>query len=564
MTRILLLVAVFGGVTGCAVDQESERSLTLAAASTMRDAAGIAEERLGVPADLVLALAWVETQWAGVPADAHEDHDGVHAEQVVGVGGIRPWLGGDLLAEAERALGATREDIDADPALGVLATAVVLRELALARHGEVPSDAGAYYEVLGDYLALDHDRVRRAYAERVLAVLEHGVQARAESGEEITVHARAVEVPERVAGAQGYHHAEYEGAHWVPAREGHYRVGRSGYEVTHIIIHTMQGTYEGAISWFRSASNPYYTSTQYLIRSSDGDITQMVHESDTAHHIGGWNPWTIGIEHEGWVEDPGRWYTETMYQSSARLVRHLCDKYGVPIDREHILGHVEVPGASHTDPGPGWDWDHYMDLVHAAGGPPLPAFAATFVGEEYPAEMIEGDKAVVWFELQNDGARTWSLDTTRLGTVGDRPSPFVSPENWLSDHRATPPDHSTYTTGTVGRFTFEIIAPEVDAEETLTETFQLVDESGEVFGPEIPMTIRVLPRDGGELPPVEPPVSPDPGTDPDPDPATDPMERPGTGMGMVEGGCSAAGSSPGVPLPLFAILLLVLWRGRVR
>ena len=35
----------------------------------------------------------------------------------------------------------------------------------------------------------------------------------------------------------------------------------------------------------------------------------------------------------------------------------------VPADREHLVGHAEVPGADHTDPGPYWDWDRYIGLV---------------------------------------------------------------------------------------------------------------------------------------------------------------------------------------------------------
>lgn len=49
-----------------------------------------------------------------------------------------------------------------------------------------------------------------------------------------------------------------------------------------------------------------------------------------------------------------------MYRSSAALTAHLADTYGMPKDRTHIVGHNEVPGATHTDPGQYWDWDHYI------------------------------------------------------------------------------------------------------------------------------------------------------------------------------------------------------------
>ena len=111
-----------------------------------------------------------------------------------------------------------------------------------------------------------------------------------------------------------------------------------------------------------------------MLRSSDGEITQMVSEANTAWHAGNllYNRRSIGLEHEGWVTDAS-WFTDAMYESSARLVAHLCDKYGIPKDRDHIIGHHEVPdpynpgqygGAGHhTDPGSLWDWNRYIALI---------------------------------------------------------------------------------------------------------------------------------------------------------------------------------------------------------
>jgi hypothetical protein len=45
------------------------------------------------------------------------------------------------------------------------------------------------------------------------------------------------------------------------------------------------------------------------------------------------------------------------------LVTDIILRTDVTLDRDHIVGHVEVPGATHTDPGTGWDWDRYMGYV---------------------------------------------------------------------------------------------------------------------------------------------------------------------------------------------------------
>ncbi|MFD8961334.1 N-acetylmuramoyl-L-alanine amidase, partial [Streptomyces anulatus] len=52
-----------------------------------------------------------------------------------------------------------------------------------------------------------------------------------------------------------------------------------------------------------------------------------------------------------------------MYLRSARLTADICDRHGIPKDREHIVGHHEVPGSDHTDPGVHWDWERYLRLV---------------------------------------------------------------------------------------------------------------------------------------------------------------------------------------------------------
>ena len=69
---------------------------------------------------------------------------------------------------------------------------------------------------------------------------------------------------------------------------------------------------------------------------------------DVAWHAGNWyvNAKSIGMEHEGFLTEPDAWYTEAMYRSSARLVKYLADKYDIPLDRQHILGHDNVPGTT--------------------------------------------------------------------------------------------------------------------------------------------------------------------------------------------------------------------------
>ncbi|MCA9608845.1 MAG: N-acetylmuramoyl-L-alanine amidase, partial [Myxococcales bacterium] len=485
MRRALLPTLVLTLLAGCAPPEgaiPAEGELR-----TLTEAAEWGESEHGVPASLTLAVGWVETRWQLPDADA--DAHGMPA--LVGVGGLRPWLESDPVGVAADALGMSREALSRDPARSLLGTAIVLRRLAEAR-GAVPpaDDPGAWAEVLGDYAGLESREARESYADDVFGVIRRGVEGTGPSGEAIVLHSAAVRLPDGVGAALEYLDAEYPGARWVPASSTNYSTRSAS--IDRIVIHTTQGSYAGAISWFQNPSAN--VSAHYVIRSSDGQVTQMVRESLKAWHVGNYNSRSIGIEHEGYVSDPGRWYTESMYRASAALTRHLCTKYGIPMDRTHIIGHSEAPGATHTDPGSGWDWGRYMDMVR--GVPEGPAYDASYSGQSVPAEMTSGDREVAWVEMRNDGRATWSLDNTRIGTSApqDHASPFFDAENWMNDHRASGADHSDYSTGRVGRFTFMVTAPEVTEDTTITDTFRLVQEGVTWFGPEVTLSILVHPR----------------------------------------------------------------------
>ncbi|MFJ4499628.1 N-acetylmuramoyl-L-alanine amidase [Streptomyces sp. NPDC088864] len=158
---------------------------------------------------------------------------------------------------------------------------------------------------------------------------------------------------------------DYPAAHWVPASTSNYTVSSrpSAYPVDYVVIHVTQETFSDTISIFRNPAKK--VSAHYVVRSGDGYIDQCVREKDIAWHAGNWdyNTRSIGIEHEGWVDQPA-YFTTPLYEKSALLTASICDRYGIPKDRAHILGHAEVPGADHTDPGPHWDWVRYIRLVN--------------------------------------------------------------------------------------------------------------------------------------------------------------------------------------------------------
>jgi N-acetyl-anhydromuramyl-L-alanine amidase AmpD len=146
---------------------------------------------------------------------------------------------------------------------------------------------------------------------------------------------------------------------WIPAASSNYDVGRTQ-AIRAIVIHETDGSYISAVNWFQNPRSR--VSSHYLVRAWGGGITQFVAEGDTAYHARVANPWSIGIEHE-YNPRQGIWHTDSQYRSSALLVCAIAKRYGIPADRAHIIGHNEVPGTDHSDPGPTWNWTYYMSLV---------------------------------------------------------------------------------------------------------------------------------------------------------------------------------------------------------
>ncbi|MGW1027474.1 N-acetylmuramoyl-L-alanine amidase [Streptomyces sp. NPDC002577] len=159
---------------------------------------------------------------------------------------------------------------------------------------------------------------------------------------------------------------DFRGAQWVAASSANRRRADrpDDYRIDRVVIHVAQGSYASTLKVFRDPG--HQAASHYVVRK-DGHIAQMIRELDVAFHAGNraYNERSVGIEHEGFVDRPSS-FTDAMYRASARLTAAICARYDMPVDREHIIGHAEVPGTDHTDPGPHWDWDRYIRLVREA------------------------------------------------------------------------------------------------------------------------------------------------------------------------------------------------------
>ncbi|MCD9088526.1 peptidoglycan recognition family protein [Stenotrophomonas sp. SY1] len=392
-----------------------------------------------IPAGTLEAMAYVQSRWSNLQPAATQDSEHLRMPPSWGVMGL--YAGGGFANQVEegaRLLGVNAEAVRRQPATNILAAAALLdaqiRQDIPAAASTAPS-AEAIRPALMRYAGFApaatvatlkagsiEDYARTSFAYDVLLAQDRGINDRG-----IVVPERAIAWEEafdaprlvmlrapmvrldvardrveteafridpvsetlqtRSATPVGpltdatIQSTDYGPAIWSAASTSNYSASRSA-AISAVTVHTTQGSYAGTISWFKNASAQ--VSAHYVIRSSDGQVTQMVRDAHTAWHVGSQNSYTLGIEHEGFV-DNSSWYTNAMYEASAALVRNFCAKYsaisctsaysgaassGINVlpTSVKIKGHQHYSGQTHTDPGINWNWSKYYSLINPGSG----------------------------------------------------------------------------------------------------------------------------------------------------------------------------------------------------
>ena len=228
---------------------------------------------------------------------------------------------------------------------------------------------------------------------------------------------------------------DYPPALWVTSPN---YSSRNSTAITAVTIHDVEGSYAGCISWFQNTSSN--VSAHYVARSSDGQITQMVLESNKAWHVGSENPYTVGIEHEGYVNQTG-WYTIAMYNSSAALVADICSSNSIPPLRTgfqpwmsttyynqssipgtctKVKGHMHFPNQTHNDPGPNWDWNYFYKKINPQ---PAATVYTAASGTTYDSGGAGGN-------YTDDERTVWTISPTAATSVTLTFSSFDIENTW--------------------------------------------------------------------------------------------------------------------------------------
>lgn len=433
-----------------------------------------------VPKGLLEAVAYTNTRMQNIQPDAHEahEHDFPVFYSVMGlVEDGKGYFRNTLILVAEKS-GYPIDQIKKDPKTSILAYAKAYEKImdevpgvssninshgqVLARLSEIPTDNTIhnlfaqdqqFYAILCEMekphlsmpgrAAVSSINFRRIFGKenyRVLSasrVVLSSTNIRNSSGDRFTV-----ENGNSCTNGNGV--TDYPGALWVPAHENNYG-SRGGTQPSMIAIHTIQGSYASAISWFKNRNAR--VAAHYIIRAIDGQITQMVCEEDAGYHVRGrnstgttYNALSIGIEHEGFIDEGAAWYTQEMYNSSAELVKDICRRKGInplqmyggrrPIENTKlgdkcykIKGHKHFRENTHIDPGPEWDWEKYYQLINPAPTPILFSDKRGTITDPGGNDNY-GDQLRITYIINPPGAETIHLKFKELDLEGTKEVPY--------------------------------------------------------------------------------------------------------------------------------------------
>lgn len=187
--------------------------------------------------------------------------------------------------------------------------------------------------------------------------------------------------------------AEYPSASFV-ASPNH--SSRNRVSVNKVVIHITDGG-PGLERCVERFCKPETKASPHFVIGRGGEVVQLVALDRAAWHALGWNSESVGIEHiartpdelKNWSKlsretrrklveneadadsatDPGLMPTEAQIVASAALVRWLCERLGLPMDRRHVVGHYESPTTTHEDCGRGddeggiWPWSRLLAFM---------------------------------------------------------------------------------------------------------------------------------------------------------------------------------------------------------
>ncbi len=364
--------------------------------SNYNDLFAQASNEFNVPVNLLKGIAYEETRWQHLIWSDNDTASSCNGlPRVYGIMGL--WDNdyfGHSLRDAARLIGKLPHDLKLSPFDNIRGAAALLRNI-YDENIKFPDNSNNSIEGWNNALAkfsgypqveIAYQRAYDIYELIFIGYNKFGIKIEAQKINMNLLQSHLEELKDKVKKNPKTTLAtpDYPLAVWNPASSSNYSTTLINHYF--VVVHDIEGTYLSCISWFKNPAAQ--VSAHYVLNAKKdivndsvaGQVTQMVEERYRAWHVGCWNSYMIGLEHEGYANTPA-WYTPELYNSSANLIKYICDKYSIPKDRYHIIAHSEWQNTNwknwmntnfasidptcntHTDPGIFWKWDSLMAAV---------------------------------------------------------------------------------------------------------------------------------------------------------------------------------------------------------
>ena len=327
----------------------------------------------GVPADLLKAISYTETQWEMIQGAV--EFEGMPA--AYGLMALR----GEKLSEGARLAGVSEEAARTQPEANIRAAAALLSSYASELKVD-RADVGAWAPAAAKYSGIDNAEAQAQYIhQNVYDILRKGAVAQTPAGDlAVSLMPSKVQAKFPSPGVVSSMSADYTPAIWRPSPN--YNSRPAGTDVSMIVIHTCEGTYSSCWSWLTNSSSQ--VSAHYVVNESGSEISQLVLESNRAWHVGASydcslngsvmcglngssvNNFAVGIEHGGSASQTS--FPAGQIDASAKLSCDITQGQGIVRDSYHIVAHGRLQPASRTDPGPNWPWSTYISKIQGYCG----------------------------------------------------------------------------------------------------------------------------------------------------------------------------------------------------
>lgn len=405
-----------------------------------------AAQEFRVPVSILKASAQVQSNWAQV------------SESMYGSWGVMGLIENKFTKQitlAASLLNVPAENIKNDAKTNIRAAAALLAHYQ--RNRPAATTIEGWFESAKDLTGLWNAEMKHDLGLRIYEVIKNGSKTVSLWGEIIYLEPVDVSLPKTITESATTldNQRAISGVDYPLAVPNfttcNFNSRPSGSTIKYYFVHYVAtGTYQGAINWFKDCSSS--VSAHYVIRNSDGQVSQVVAESSRAWSQGvtEYNDQGIGVEHEVLATNLAMWDSEPMLAAAGQLCRNVSTRRNIPLQRWTVLGepgiygHSDVRATDCPNMTPA-RWANFMARVNSVTVLPPMLYSVESPGTGDAVKVTwkaSADAGLVGYRLYystNETLTSWALAANETTLTPATTSITLSPSQFL-----VPPAENVY------------------------------------------------------------------------------------------------------------------------